>query len=136
MTLPLAPELQRDSVPLFSTAAAAFRVSRDTRWPWLILVPTGAEVSELHELDTECRRHFLDDVARASATLQKITGCASVNIGMLGNIVTSLHCHVIARSPGDPGWPGPVWGHGKPAWRSDEHLPAFATRFRSQFPPS
>jgi diadenosine tetraphosphate (Ap4A) HIT family hydrolase len=21
--------------------------------------------------------------------------------------------HVIARNPGDPGWPGPVWGVGK-----------------------
>jgi len=31
--------------------------------------------------------------------------------------------HVVARSQGDPGWPGPVWGYGErePYRRSDLH---------------
>ena len=34
-----------------------------------------------------------------------------------------LHVHVVARSEGDPGWPGPVWGYGmrEPYKRSDIH---------------
>jgi diadenosine tetraphosphate (Ap4A) HIT family hydrolase len=35
-----------------------------------------------------------------------------VNIGALGNQVSQLHVHVIARFRSDPAWPGPVWGFG------------------------
>ena len=33
-----------------------------------------------------------------------------VNIGMLGNIVSQLHIHVVLRKIEDVAWPGPVWG--------------------------
>mgnify|MGYP000064403920 CR=1 FL=1 len=129
----LAPELRRDTLPLIDTEASIIRVSRDTRWPWLILVPKGAEVSEMHDLQPELRRSFLDDINRSSEILQQVTICTSINIAMLGNVVSSLHCHVIARAPEDPGWPGPVWGHGEPVWRDDNTLPGFASQVRARF---
>ena len=33
-----------------------------------------------------------------------------INIGMLGNIVSQLHLHLVLRNKDDPAWPGPVWG--------------------------
>ncbi len=33
-----------------------------------------------------------------------------INVGALGNMVRQFHVHVVARSPGDPNWPKPVWG--------------------------
>ena len=33
-----------------------------------------------------------------------------VNIGMLGNIVSQLHLHIVLRKKNDAAWPGPVWG--------------------------
>ena len=41
-----------------------------------------------------------------------MTGCSKINSAALGNIVRQLHVHIVARSEGDPGWPGPVWGYG------------------------
>jgi len=34
-----------------------------------------------------------------------------MNVANLGNIVSQLHLHYIARFEDDPAWPGPVWGH-------------------------
>ena len=33
-----------------------------------------------------------------------------LNVGALGNITPQLHIHIVGRWPGDPAWPGPVWG--------------------------
>ncbi|TIX69535.1 MAG: HIT family protein, partial [Mesorhizobium sp.] len=54
-----------------------------------------------------------------------------INSGALGNVVRQLHVHVVARSEGDPGWPGPVWGHGmrEPYQRSD--LRRFAQQIKA-----
>ncbi|MGO4835663.1 HIT family protein, partial [Rhizobiaceae sp. 2RAB30] len=63
--------------------------------------------------------------------LKKVTGCSKINSGALGNIVRQLHVHIIARTEGDPGWPGPVWGHGirEPYRREDLH--GFSDKLRS-----
>jgi diadenosine tetraphosphate (Ap4A) HIT family hydrolase len=36
-----------------------------------------------------------------------------VNVASLGNVVSQLHIHVVARFQSDPAWPGPVWGVGE-----------------------
>jgi diadenosine tetraphosphate (Ap4A) HIT family hydrolase len=55
--------------------------------------------------------------------LKELTGCTKINSAALGNVVRQLHIHVVARSEDDPGWPGPVWGHGvrEPYRREDLH---------------
>ena len=82
----------------------------DSRWPWLILVPLHDEIDELHDLTHGQRDGFMADVNQVSRVVKKITQCKSVNIAMLGNIVSQLHCHVVARDIDDPNWPRPIWG--------------------------
>jgi len=53
---------------------------------------------------------FLNDVNHVSELVQQHTRCQSVNIAMLGNMVSALHCHVVARDVNDPNWPKPIWG--------------------------
>ena len=50
------------------------------------------------------------DVNQVSRVMQITTECKSVNVAMLGNVVSQLHCHVVARDIDDPAWPKPVWG--------------------------
>jgi diadenosine tetraphosphate (Ap4A) HIT family hydrolase len=54
----------------------------------------------------------MEEIAAASRALRAATSCAKLNVGALGNVVRQLHVHVVARSKGDPAWPGPVWGSG------------------------
>lgn len=86
----------------------------DARFPWLILVPRRAGISEIQELDSSDRAILIEEITRASIGLRKMTKAATINVGALGNVVPQLHVHIVARQSQDAAWPGPVWGHGAP----------------------
>ena len=76
-------------------------------------LPLNSDATELHQLSDVQRIGFLNDINTLSNLLQSFTHCKSVNIAMLGNVVSALHCHVVARDPADPNWPAPIWGFEK-----------------------
>jgi diadenosine tetraphosphate (Ap4A) HIT family hydrolase len=84
----------------------------DARWPWLILAPRRDGVVELTDLDAADRTQLIEEAASAAGFLKAHAGAHKINIGTLGNVVRQFHLHVVARTVGDPGWPGPVWGFG------------------------
>lgn len=104
------PQIAKDTLPVCRSQAAEILLMNDRRWPWLILIPHQTDAAELHDLTHTQRDAFLADVNQVSRVIQLETHCQSVNIAMLGNVVSQLHCHVVARSNGDPNWPRPVWG--------------------------
>jgi diadenosine tetraphosphate (Ap4A) HIT family hydrolase len=83
----------------------------DARYHWVVLVPRRSGLSELHDVVPSEREILGSEMMRASAGLKALSGASKINVGALGNIVPQLHIHVVARSLGDPAWPGPVWGH-------------------------
>lgn len=89
-------------------------LSRDARFPWLILVPERAAVSGLHQLDAADRQLLIEEIADVSVALEAVLAPDRINVGALGNLVPQLHVHVVARFQGDAAWPGPIWGHGSP----------------------
>lgn len=108
----LDPRLERDSLLMASLGLCQMRLMNDLRWPWVILIPRRAGVSELHELTPLDQTMLTFEMGLAGKAMKEATGCASLNVAALGNQVRQLHIHVIARDEGDPAWPGPVWGHG------------------------
>ncbi len=84
----------------------------DARFPWLILVPRRNGLREIHDLPAVDQSTLIADVARASRMLEAEFRPRKINVGALGNIVSQLHVHVVARSESDAAWPGPVWGNG------------------------
>lgn len=88
------------------------RLMNDQRWPWLLLIPQRADVEEMYHLTPLDQTLLTFEICETARALKRVTGCAKTNIGALGNHVRQLHIHVIARDPGDPAWPGPVWGVG------------------------
>ena len=52
----------------------------------------------------------MGEVAAAARALKTLTECDKLNIAVLGNLVSQLHVHVIARRRADAAWPRPVWG--------------------------
>ena len=104
--------LEADSEPLMWLGLCELRVMNDRRWPWLILVPQRPGIEEIHDLTPLDQAMLTFEVNMVAQALKKATGCMKINSGALGNVVRQLHVHVVARSEGDAGWPGPVWGHG------------------------
>jgi len=123
--------LDADTVPLLWLGLCELRLMDDHRWPWLVLVPQRPGIFEVHDLTPFDQAMLTFETNLIAQVLKDLTGCTKINTGALGNIVRQLHIHVIARSPGDPGWPGPVWGHGMREPYRPEARHAFANRLRS-----
>ncbi|MDH4121026.1 MAG: HIT family protein [Deltaproteobacteria bacterium] len=83
----------------------------DRAYPWLVLVPRRAGARELHDLSSADQALLMGEVTLAGRVLAGLFAPDKINTGALGNIVPQLHVHVVARTTGDPAWPGPVWGH-------------------------
>jgi diadenosine tetraphosphate (Ap4A) HIT family hydrolase len=104
--------LDADSVSLMWLGLCELRLMNDRRWPWLVLIPQRPGIEELHDLTPLDQAMLTFETNMVAQGLKRATGCTKINSGALGNIVRQLHVHVVARSEGDPNWPGPVWGFG------------------------
>jgi diadenosine tetraphosphate (Ap4A) HIT family hydrolase len=112
MSFALDERLKRDTFLVGDMPLSRILLMNDKRWPWLILVPRREGVVELTDLDAGDRTQLIEEAARVSRFLKAQATTRKVNLGALGNVVRQFHLHVIARSLGDPAWPGPVWGSG------------------------
>ncbi len=89
-------------------------------FPWLILIPKRADVSEWLELSREDQHQLSDEIAILSHLLMALVTPEKLNIAALGNQVRQLHVHLIARYKADSAWPNPVWGAAGEAYAEDE----------------
>ncbi|CAN1537266.1 Hit Diadenosine tetraphosphate (Ap4A) hydrolase and other HIT family hydrolases [Rhabdaerophilaceae bacterium] len=85
----------------------------DARYPWLILVPRRADLAEITDLPAVEQVILFGEITRAMGALSGVTRPDKMNMAALGNTVSQLHVHVIARYVSDEAWPGPVWGKGQ-----------------------
>ena len=116
----LDPRLAADSVFIADGPLSQVRLMDDTRFPWLLLVPRVAEVSEWIQLDGSQQRLLLAEINQTGTQVSAQAGVEKLNIGALGNIMRQLHVHLVGRHAGDAAWPGPVWGSGV----AQRHAPA------------
>ena len=105
--------LARDTELVSTLGLCQLRILKDSRWPWLMLVPQRNGMTEIFDLKPLDQALLTFETNMVGTALKTVTGATKINIGALGNIVRQLHVHVIARSEGDPNWPGPIWGFGQ-----------------------
>ena len=77
---------------------------------WIILIPTKINLIELSDLDINERNNLINFAIDLGNFLKSKEKYDKINIGMLGNVVSQLHLHLVLRKKDDPAWPGPVWG--------------------------
>ena len=106
----LHPQLAADTVLVGDLALARVLLANDANYPWLILVPRMAGVTEIMDLDPNEQVQLLGEIDAAARALKSITEYEKLNIAALGNMVAQLHVHVIGRRHSDAAWPKPVWG--------------------------
>ncbi|OHE83278.1 MAG: hypothetical protein A2579_07975 [Lysobacterales bacterium RIFOXYD1_FULL_69_11] len=106
----LDPQLAADTHPVAHLPLSELRLMDDSNHPWLILVPRVAGAVEWIDLDDAAQAGLTREIALASRALQAAFKPHKLNIAALGNVVSQLHVHVIARYRDDIAWPRPVWG--------------------------
>ena len=109
----LDPRLDATGLHLGDLSLSRVFLVDDARFPWITLVPRRAGIVEILDLIPADRQILFDEMMQVSEALRAHFRPDKLNIGALGNVVSQLHVHVVARFASDPAWPGPVWGHGE-----------------------
>lgn len=100
----LHPQLAADCLDVGALPLCRLLLRLDARYPWFILVPQRPDLTEIHQLPASER-------VQLSQSLEAAYRPDKLNIAALGNQVSQLHLHHIARYRSGSAWPQPVWGH-------------------------
>src|SRR6202041_987642 len=121
----LNPQLKKDTIDIGDLPLSRVLVIKDAHYPWLLLVPRRPEASEIIDPDEVEQAQLMTEISRVGRALKDITKCDKLNIAALGNVVSQLHVHVIARRVNDAAWPRPVWGVMPPLAHDAEEGPNY-----------
>jgi len=112
-------QLQTDTVEIGRFPLCRLLLMKDANYPWFILLPDRAGVTEIHQLAADDQLQLMRESTLLSGALVAAFRPDKLNIAALGNVVPQLHLHHIVRYRTDPAWPAPVWGR-VPARTYDE----------------
>jgi diadenosine tetraphosphate (Ap4A) HIT family hydrolase len=76
---------------------------------WFILVP-HTDVVEFYQLSIQQQHNLCLQINRVSELISRNFQFDKLNVATIGNVVSQMHVHIIARRTDDPYWPGVVWG--------------------------
>tara|TARA_Y100001960_G_C14672163_1_gene826598 strand:+ start:418 stop:825 length:408 start_codon:yes stop_codon:yes gene_type:complete len=102
--------LANDTIELGKIGFNKVLLSKDSNYPWLILVPEIDDLTEIHQLSAEQQTELMQTITTLAKQLEELFDADKINIGALGNVVKQLHIHIIVRYEQDIAWPGPIWG--------------------------
>ncbi len=106
----LHPQLQKDCRQLGDFPLCRVLLMNDANYPWLILVPRRADITEIYQLSWEDQQQLLRESNTLCQAMVQLFTPQKMNVAALGNMVPQLHLHHIARFLSDAAWPRPVWG--------------------------
>ena len=118
--------LENDSFFMQEIKNFQIRLMNVEEFFWIVLIPIKPNLIELSDLEVDERNELLNFAVDLGNYIKSVQNFDKVNIGMLGNIVSQLHLHIVLRNKDDPAWPGPVWG-----WKSTSNLEKRTKQIRS-----
>jgi diadenosine tetraphosphate (Ap4A) HIT family hydrolase len=110
MPFHLHPQLQKDCISIGKLALCRLLLMNDNQFPWLILVPEIAGITEIYQLNKQQQMLLIEESSFLAERLSELYRPDKLNIAAIGNLVPQLHVHHIVRYRTDKAWPAPVWG--------------------------
>lgn len=101
--------LNKDCIAIGNFPLCQLLLKNDKKYPWFILVPRRNDTTEVFDLLPDEQQQLWAEVTTLSELVKTSFKADKINIAALGNIVSQLHVHVIARYKSDVTWPQPVW---------------------------
>jgi diadenosine tetraphosphate (Ap4A) HIT family hydrolase len=135
MSFQLHPRLQQDCIVIGSFELSLLLLMNDNHYPWFILVPQRADITEIYQLDASARQLLQTESCLLAQTLAVVYQADKMNIAAIGNLVPQLHLHHVVRYQTDAAWPAPVWGKFAAKPYSDEQISAHKQRVRTALQP-
>ena len=128
----LHPQLAMDCVELADFPLCKLLLCNDSAYPWFILVPKVADISEVFQLEWEQQQQLLNESSLLSELLMQVFAGDKMNVAALGNVVEQLHVHHVVRFKDDAQWPKPIWGQQALTPYSDEEVTALKEKLLPQ----
>ncbi|HAG53339.1 MAG TPA: HIT family protein [Alphaproteobacteria bacterium] len=120
--------LANDTLELGKIGICKVLLSKDSNYPWIILVPELENTTEIHQLSTKQQIEVMQTITTIASKMETEFKADKINIGALGNVVKQLHIHIVARHETDIAWPGPIWGQHPAKAYTQEELTALAEK--------
>jgi diadenosine tetraphosphate (Ap4A) HIT family hydrolase len=102
--------LESDTILVKELKSFQVRLMNAKEFFWMVLIPNKPNLIELSDLNIIERNYLMNFAIDLGNFIKSLEKYDKVNIGMLGNVVSQLHLHVVLRKIDDTAWPGPVWG--------------------------
>jgi diadenosine tetraphosphate (Ap4A) HIT family hydrolase len=128
----LHPQLANDGIELAEFPLCKLLLCNDSAYPWFILVPKVADISEIYQLDWQQQQQLLNESSLLSELLMQVFGGDKMNVAALGNVVEQLHVHHVVRFKDDAQWPKPIWGQQALTAYTDEAIVALKDKLLPQ----
>ena len=105
----------KESYLITELKLCSVRLINNSKFPWIILIPKKKKITDITELKTKDQILLMKEIVYCSKIMKKTFKTKKLNVEKIGNIVSQLHIHVIARFKNDSSWPLSVWvTRGKP----------------------
>ena len=126
-------KLQQDSFFIADLELCKVLLMNDANYPWLILVPRQNNLKDIVDLSFDDQIILLKEINFVEEIFKKEFEFDKLNIANLGNVVSQLHIHVIARKKNDATFPRPVWGNAQALEYSGNNLTKTLEKIQKYF---
>ena len=99
----------KDSYFIAELKLCTIRLIDNSKFPWIILIPKRKKIIDIFQLKKKDQNLLIKEIVYTSKVMKKTFKAFNLNIEKIGNVVSQLHIHVIARSKKDISWPLSVW---------------------------
>ena len=99
----------KDSYLITELKLCTVRLIDNSKFPWIILIPKRKKITDIFQLKKKDQNLLMNEIVFTSKVMKKTFKAFNLNIEKIGNVVSQLHIHVIARSKKDSTWPLSVW---------------------------
>jgi|TARA_B110000914_G_C15446596_1_gene438779 diadenosine tetraphosphate (Ap4A) HIT family hydrolase len=99
----------KDSYHITELKLCSVRLINNSKFPWIILIPKRKKITDIFQLNKKDQNLLIQEISLASKVIKKTFKAFNINVEKIGNIVSQLHIHIIARSKKDSSWPLSVW---------------------------
>jgi diadenosine tetraphosphate (Ap4A) HIT family hydrolase len=99
----------KDSYLVTELKLCNVRLIDNSKFPWIILIPKRKNISDIFQLSSKDQGLLMKEIVHVSKIMKKTFKAFNLNVEKIGNIVSQLHVHIIARSKKDCTWPLSVW---------------------------
>jgi diadenosine tetraphosphate (Ap4A) HIT family hydrolase len=99
----------KDSFYITELKLCTIRLINNSNFPWIILIIKRKKITDIFQLKKKDQNLLMKEIVYTSKVMKKTFKAFNLNIEKIGNVVSQLHIHVIARSKKDSSWPLSVW---------------------------